>query len=227
MPALTSFDYALVRVVPHVERGERINVGAVLFCRECGFLEARVTLDVPRLLALAPDLDLAGVQAHLEVIPRVCRGGDEAGPIGKLTQAQRFHWLVAPRSTVVQPSCVHSGLCADPATALDRLFATMVAHPSPDTRAAHLNSQPDTPSAAPPGQVAPGGAPDTDYQSAFLSTLGLVVTPRPRYAAAMAALEEALTRGRTLREVRQAVALALRALGGGETPPADDTPPNG
>ena len=126
MPALTSFDYALVRVVPYVERGERINVGAVLFCRERGFLEARVTLDVPRLLALAPDLDLAGVQAHLEVIPRVCRGGDEAAPIGKLAQAQRFHWLVAPRSTVIQTGPAHCGLCDDPAATLDHLVATVV-----------------------------------------------------------------------------------------------------
>lgn len=203
MPALKSFDYAIVRVVPHVERGERINVGAILFCRELAFLGARVVFDVPRLVALSPDLDLAGVQAHLDVIPRVCQGGDEAGPIGRLAQAERFHWLVAPRSTVVQPSCVHSGLCADPAAALRHLFATMVEHPG---------------AGAPP---LPGDAADQTTMSAT----SLVITPQPRVAEAQATLDQALHRGRGLRELRQAISLALRALRG-ELPEADDTSPN-
>jgi len=129
-----SYDYALVRVVPRVERGECLNAGAILLCRQRRFLGARIALDEPRLLTLAPYLsgdELAEIRASLAAIPRVCAGGAGAGPIGRLAQAERFHWLVAPRSTLVQPGPVHSGLCDDPAAALDHLFAAMVRLPGP------------------------------------------------------------------------------------------------
>jgi hypothetical protein len=126
MPAPSSFDYAIVRVVPRVERGEFINVGAILFCRTRRFLAARVELDVARLRALAPDVDLAEVERHLALFPLVAEGGESAGPIGKLPLAERFHWLVAPRSTIIQCSPVHAGLCVDPDEALEQLMQTMV-----------------------------------------------------------------------------------------------------
>ena len=126
MPALSSFDYALVRVVPRVEREEFINAGVILYCLTQRFLGARVALDPQRLRALYPGADVELVQGHLESIPRVCAGGRGAGPIGQLPQKERFHWLVAPRSTILQTSPVHSGLCADPQAALDALFARMV-----------------------------------------------------------------------------------------------------
>lgn len=130
MPALSSFDYAIVRIVPRVERGEFINAGAIVFCRTRRFLGARVELDLARLVALAPDLDPAAIQRHLDVIPLVCAGGPAAGPIGQLPQAERFHWLIAPRSTIIQTSPVHSGRCADPAEALEHLLETMVRPPA-------------------------------------------------------------------------------------------------
>lgn len=126
MPARSVFEYAAIRVVPHVERGECVNVGVVLFCRTRRFLEARIRLDRARLRVLAPDLDLAAVEELLAFIPLVCRGGAAAGPIGALPLHERFRWLTAPRSTVVQPSPVHTGLCDDPAAALERLFAALV-----------------------------------------------------------------------------------------------------
>jgi hypothetical protein len=126
MPARSSFDYAIVRVVPRVERGEFINAGVILFCRTRRFLAARIELDTARLRALAPDVDLAEVRQHLDVIPRVAVGGPDAGPIGQLSQAERFHWLVAPRSTIIQVSPPHSGLCTAPAAVLENLLNTMV-----------------------------------------------------------------------------------------------------
>jgi len=126
VPALSSFDYAIVRVVPRVEREEFLNAGVILYCLTQRFLAARVSLDPARLRALDPEVDVELVQGHLESIPRVCAGGREAGPIGQLPQKERFHWLVAPRSTILQTSPVHSGLCADPQAALDALFARMV-----------------------------------------------------------------------------------------------------
>jgi hypothetical protein len=122
----SSFDYAVVRVVPRVERGEFINAGVILFCRELRFLGARVALDEERLSFLAPWVDTAEVHEHLAVIPLVTSGSPEAGPIGRLDLAGRFHWLVAPRSTIIQTSPVHSGLCSDPAIMLDRIFETLV-----------------------------------------------------------------------------------------------------
>ena len=130
MPAEYTYDYAIIRVVPRVERGELINVGVILSCPEVDFLEARVELDPARLLALDATLDVEAARANLETIPVVCRGGAEAGPIGQLPQRGRFHWLVSPRSTVIQPSPVHTGRTGDPAAALERLLNTMVRRPS-------------------------------------------------------------------------------------------------
>jgi len=126
VPTHSSFDYAIVRVVPHVEREEFINVGVILFCDARDFLTARIELDEARLLALFPDVDLPLVRRHLEVIPRICEGGPAAGPIGQLPLRERWHWLVAPRSTIVQVSPVHSGLCDDPQVTLDQLVQRMV-----------------------------------------------------------------------------------------------------
>lgn len=126
MPAQSSFDYALVRLVPRVEREEFINVGVILFCRTKRFLDARLALDQARLATLAPDLDSTKFQEHLDLIPRLCAGGPEAGPIGCLGQAERFHWLVSPRSTVIQVSPVHCGLCTDPQAVLEYLFKRLV-----------------------------------------------------------------------------------------------------
>ena len=120
------FEYAIVRVVPRVERGESINAGIILHSRPRRFLAACVELDVGLLGALAPDCDPDEVAAHLEAIPRICAGDPEGGPIARLSRPERFHWLVAPSSTVVQPSEVHTGLTGDPASTLDHLFRTLV-----------------------------------------------------------------------------------------------------
>src|SRR6267142_2390378 len=110
MHALSSYDYALIRVVPSVERGECINVGVILFCRTRRFLGLRIDLDPQRLLALAPDIDLEDVRRHLDTLSLICAGSVEGGYVAGLSQAERFHWLVAPRSTIIQISPVHSGL---------------------------------------------------------------------------------------------------------------------
>src|SRR5690242_19646970 len=99
MPALSSYDYAIVHVVPCVERGEYINAGVILFCRTRRFLDALISLDTQRLMALFPTVDIDAVRNHLDIIPLVCVGSEEAGPIGQLSQSERFHWLVSPRST--------------------------------------------------------------------------------------------------------------------------------
>lgn len=121
MPERSSFDYALIRVVPHVEREEFMNVGVILFCRTERFLDARIMLDEERLRDFAPELDVNTVRAQLELIPRICAGGPEAGPFGQLDQSERFHWLTSPRSTTIQVSPVHCGLCTNPAAALSNL----------------------------------------------------------------------------------------------------------
>ena len=126
MPATLSFDYAVLRVVPRVEREEFVNAGVILFCLARDFLEARVEIDRARVLALFPGTDLALVEEHLLAVPRICAGGEGSGPIGKLSRRERFHWLVAPRSTVLQISPVHSGLCDDPLRALEHLMDVMV-----------------------------------------------------------------------------------------------------
>ena len=129
MPARSSFDYAVVRVVPRVERGEFLNAGVILFCRVRRFLGARIALDERRLQVFYPDLDTAALQNNLDAIPLICAGGKGVGPIGQLPQAERFHWLVAPRSTITQTSPVHSGLCTDPETMLEHLVASLVRLP--------------------------------------------------------------------------------------------------
>lgn len=119
MPA--SFDYAVIRVVPRVEREEFINAGVVVFCLEKRYLAARIHVDEARLRALWPEIDLALVREHLEAVPRICDGDESAGAIARLPQRERFHWLVAPRSTILQPSPVHTGLCEGNEGLLDRL----------------------------------------------------------------------------------------------------------
>lgn len=114
------YDYAFVRVVPYVHRGEYVTAGVILFCRTQRFLAARIKLDEARVVALAPDLDMELLRRNLALPPRICAG---EGPIGALGQAESFHWLVAPHNTVVQASPVHCGLCADPAAALEHLLA--------------------------------------------------------------------------------------------------------
>lgn len=129
MPALSSFDYAVVRVVPRVERGESLNAGVILFCLERDFLQARIEVDDSRLRALWPETDLDLVRQHLETIPRICAGAPEGGPIARLSLRERFRWLVAPRSTMIQVSPVHAGLSDDPERALEELFGQMVRVP--------------------------------------------------------------------------------------------------
>ena len=123
------FEYAVLRVIPRVERGECINAGVVLYCQVDGFLDARVHLDADRLKALDPHADLEAVRAHLEAVRSVCAGGSEAGTVGSLPLRERFGFVVAPRSTVVQPSEVHTGLTDDPEAELERLLRSMVLLP--------------------------------------------------------------------------------------------------
>lgn len=120
------FQYAIVRVVPRVERGECLNAGVVLLCRPRRFLAAAVGLDRARLEALAPGVDPATIETHLAAIVRIAAGDPAAGPIAGLGQGERFHWLVAPSSTVIQPSEVHTGLCDDPIAELAHLFERLV-----------------------------------------------------------------------------------------------------
>jgi hypothetical protein len=124
---VSPFQYAIVRVVPRVERGECMNAGVVLFCRPLRFLAARTRLDDARLAAFAPELDLAEVREHLDAITRIAAGEPGAGPVARLEQSERFHWLVAPSSTVIQPSPVHTGLCEDPEATLADLVEKLVA----------------------------------------------------------------------------------------------------
>jgi hypothetical protein len=126
VPAEYTYDYAIVRVVPHVERGEQVNVGVILSCADTDFLDARIEIDERALLAIDPNVDLAAVRTNLDVIPLVCRGGPEAGPIGLLPPRGRFRWLVSPRSTMIQPSPVHTGRTSDPAACLEHLMDRMV-----------------------------------------------------------------------------------------------------
>ena len=121
------FQYAVLRVVPRVERGESLNAGVIVLSRPRRFLGARVSLDEARLKAIAPDADPATILPHLAAIERIAAGDPSAGPIASLSIAERFHWLTAPSSTVIQPSEVHTGLCGDPAGQLDRLFRELVA----------------------------------------------------------------------------------------------------
>jgi DUF3037 family protein len=131
VPDRDTYDYAIVRVVPKVEREEFVNAGAIVSCPARDYLAAAIELDEARLLALDGTVDLDEVRAHLASIPLVCAGGLAAGPIGLLSPRERFHWLVAPRSTVIQTSPVHTGRCGDPAALLAHLLDTMVRPPRP------------------------------------------------------------------------------------------------
>lgn len=125
-----TYDYAIIRVVPKVEREEFINVGVVVSCPGKDFLEARIEVDEQRLRALDPTQDLDSIRTHLATIPAICAGGAAAGPIGQLPQRERFRWLVAQRSTSIQTSPVHTGRCTDPAAVLEHLVDTMVRLPA-------------------------------------------------------------------------------------------------
>jgi hypothetical protein len=122
-----TYDYAVIRVVPRVERGEFVNVGVIVSCDATGSLKARIDLDPARVLALDPASDVESIRAALHAIESVCAGSTAAGALGKLSTRERFHWLVAPRSAVIQTSPVHTGRTSDPDTILDHLFAAMVA----------------------------------------------------------------------------------------------------
>jgi Protein of unknown function (DUF3037) len=126
MRALRTYDYAVVRVVPRVERGEFVNAGIILSCDVERILQASIELDESALLAIDAHVDMDLVRSVLAAIPTICAGGEGAGDIGKMTARERFHWLVAPRSTIVQTSPVHTGQCADPDAALEHLMQTMV-----------------------------------------------------------------------------------------------------
>jgi Protein of unknown function (DUF3037) len=123
------FSYAILRVVPRVERGERFNAGVLLYCRQRDFLGARVALDETRLAALAPDASANDVRSYLEALVRVAAGDPDAGPIAAMPQSERFGWLVAPSSTIIQPSKAHTGMCAEPQATLDTLFEELVEPP--------------------------------------------------------------------------------------------------
>jgi Protein of unknown function (DUF3037) len=120
------FSYAILRLVPDIERGEQLNVGVVVFCRPLDFLGARTALDADRARGIARNVDLEGARRHLAAIERIAAGDAGAGPIAELDTTARFHWLVAPSSTIVQPSEVHTGLCDDPRACLDELFERLV-----------------------------------------------------------------------------------------------------
>jgi hypothetical protein len=129
MTARVPFEYAVLRAVPRVERGESINAGVVVYCRDRDFLGARIDLDVDRLRALDPQVDVDAVHAALEAVADACRP-DGTGPAAELEIGARFRWVTAPRSTIVQAAPVHTGLTSDPAAELDRLLAVLVARPS-------------------------------------------------------------------------------------------------
>ncbi len=126
MPAACTYDYAVVRVVPRVERGEFVNAGVIVSCAAQGFLQAHIELDEARLLALDASVDLPGIRAALAALPLVCAGGEAAGALGRLSTRERFHWLVAPRSTSIQTSAVHTGRCTDLCVETERLLDRMV-----------------------------------------------------------------------------------------------------
>jgi hypothetical protein len=127
---MTTYDYAVIRVVPRVDREEFVNVGVIVSCQEAGSLEARIEIDEARLLALDPTLDLAAIAEHLATIPAICAGGESAGPIGRLSRRERFDWLTAPRSTIIQTSRVHSGRCTHVGDVAEHLLKKMVRTPA-------------------------------------------------------------------------------------------------
>lgn len=126
MSVLVPYEYAVLRAVPRVERGEFVNVGVVLYCQKLDFLGCSTHIDEARILALDPSVDVEGIAALLDAVSCVCVGGPESGPAGEDAQGRRFRWLIAPRSTVVQPGPVHTGLTADPGNDLARLMKSLV-----------------------------------------------------------------------------------------------------
>ena len=130
MRDLVTYDYAIVRVVPKVERAEFVNVGVIVSCPRLDLLMAKIEVDERRLMSLDPTLDLESVRAHLAAIPTICAGGEQAGPIGRLSQRERFYWLVAPRSTIIQTSPTHTGSACDLEAVVERLLQTMVRPPA-------------------------------------------------------------------------------------------------
>ena len=126
MRAPDTYDYAVIRVVPRVERGEFLNVGVIVSCEKTGFLKAATELDEARVLAFAPHIDLPTVRRHLAAIQRICEGGPDAGPIGQLPPRARFHWLTARRSAIIQTSPVHMGRCGDMDAVVEHLMDRMV-----------------------------------------------------------------------------------------------------
>lgn len=121
-----TYDYAILRLVPRVERGECINLGVILACADVEFLEARIVIDRARMLALDPSVDVDEIERAMDTIKAVCKGGPGSGPIGELTWRERFRWLVSPRSTIIQVSEVHTGRTTDPAATIERLVDLMV-----------------------------------------------------------------------------------------------------
>ena len=130
MPALRTYDYAVVRVVPRVERAEFVNAGIIVSCDLERILQAKIELDEAAVLALDRQVDLELVKQSLASIPKICAGGAAAGDLGKMAARERFHWLVAPRSTIVQTSPVHTGQCAHITEALEHLMNSMVRRPA-------------------------------------------------------------------------------------------------
>jgi len=126
VPEQSSFDYAVLRIVPRVEREEFVNAGVIVFCPERQFLEAHIHIDESRLKALWPEIDIPLVREHLQAFPKICSGDPDAGPIARLSQRERFHWLVAPRSTIIQVSPVHTGLCEKPEQAIENVFRRLL-----------------------------------------------------------------------------------------------------
>jgi hypothetical protein len=131
VPAPCTYDYAVVRVVPHVDRGEFVNAGVIVSCTSQQYLQARIELDEARVLALAPALDLTSIRRALAALPLICAGGPASGAFAELSARQRFDWLVAPRSASIQTSPVHSGRCTNLDGALERLMTRMVRSPAP------------------------------------------------------------------------------------------------
>ena len=121
-----TYDYAVIRVVPRVDRAEFVNAGIIVACQDSGTLEARIELDEARLVAIDPQVDLATVRAHLAAIPAICAGGAAAGALGRLSRRERFDWLTAPRSALIQTSAVHTGRCDDAEAVIEHLMQTMV-----------------------------------------------------------------------------------------------------
>ena len=120
------FEYSVIRLVPCVDRGEFVNVGVILYCPDEQFLRSAIEINHDRVRSICPTIDFREVSQHLNAVEKICEGGKEAGPIGSLPTGERFRWLTAPRSTIVQSSPVHTGICSDPVDTIEKLMAKMV-----------------------------------------------------------------------------------------------------